>query len=337
LIVVLVGGCSLYLGDPPTPPPPPGQPQPPDVPPTVGGTPPAPYARLAVGPRDVMDVAIDGDYVYWLANHQSQNTSDVFRVAKTGGPSELVAHVDGRVYSFALDDTYVYLPVYVQSDAGGPFLRVPKAGGAFEVLDDHLRYLAFVAVQGDAVYLAALVDEPSVDYQLWRYSSLAGPHTVLVDGLRGPESLAFRSSDVYVTTAGDSLLHQAPADGGPANEPSPSLYALHVQSDGDRVYFLSGAIGECPNSRISAWRPGTTALTDLGAVGSCAPDLAVSSRGVLVLDAASHAVVEFALDGSGAHTVVNGLTSPSAIATEPDGSSIYWGDFETGEIDRLDR
>ena len=284
-----------------------------------------------------MDIAIDGDYVYWVANHQLQEQSDVFRVAKTGGTSELVAHVDGRVYSFAIDDTYVYLPVYAQSDAGGPFLRVPKAGGAFEILDDHLRYLAFVAVQDDAVYLAALVDEPSVDYQLWRYPSQGGPHTVLVDGLRGPESLAFRSSDVYVTTAGDSLLHQAPADGGPADEPIPSLYALHVQSDGDRVYFMSGAIGECPNSRISAWRPGETGMTDLGGVGSCAPDLAVSSRGVLVDDMASHAVIEFPLDGSGPQTLVSGLPSPMAIAVEPDGSSIYWGDFDTGEIDRLDR
>jgi hypothetical protein len=302
----------------------------------VSGTP-AAYATLATGPADVQDIALDGDYVYWLVNHQIPGQSDVFRVQKTGGAIEHIARVDAPVYSFALDDTYVYLPSYVQADAGGAFLRVTKNGGTPEVIEDHLRYLAFVTVHDHDVYLAALVDEPTIDYQLWRYPLGGGTHEVLVDGLRGPESLAFDSTNLYVTTAGDSLFHQAPRAGGTAVEPLASMCALHVHSDGDHVYFMSGAIGECPTSHISAWQRGSASVTDLGALGTCAMDLALTSRGVLAADTYSQAVYEFPLDGSGRQTVVAGLTAPMAIAAEPDGSAIYWGDWTTGEIDRLDR
>jgi hypothetical protein len=330
---MFIGGCSLYFDQPPSP----GvDPQQPADPPMTGGTA-QPYATLAVGPRDVMDVAVDADFVYWLVNHQNIDQSDVFRVPKTGGATEQVAHVDGRVYSFALDETHVYLPVYNQTDAGGPFLRVAKSGGTPEVIEDHLRYLDFVAVHDDAVYLAPLVYEPTIDYQLWRYPLSGGPHEVMVDGLRGPESLAFDATNLYVTTAGDSQLQEAPAGGGPTDEPIPSLYALHVLSDGDHLFFMSGAIGECTSSRISAWQRGRTALTDLGALKSCAIGFALSSRGVLVADDYSQAVLEYPLDGSGRQTLVTGLTAPMAIAAEPDGSTIYWGDYVTGEIDRFDR
>jgi hypothetical protein len=302
----------------------------------TGGAP-AAYATLAQGPGDVMDLALDETYVYWLVNHQSSNLADVFRVAKTGGPIEHIAHVDGRVYSFALDDTYVYLPVYVQTDAGGPFLRVAKTGGTPEVIEDHLRYLDFVAVHDDGVYLAPLVDEPTIDYQLWRYPLGGGAHEMLVDGLRGPESVAFDSTDLYVTTAGDSMFHEAPLAGGVSNEPLPSMYALHVQSDGDRVYFMSDAIDYCTTSRISAWQRGSTQLTDLGPVHSCVNDLALTGRSVLAVDTDSGSVREYPLDGSGPQTLATGLDAPMAIAAEPDGSAIYWADYVTGEIDRLDR
>jgi hypothetical protein len=335
-VVMLVGGCSLYFGEPPSRPPPGDDPQPPAPPPIVGETP-AAYVTVARGPRDVMDIAIDDAYVYWLVNHQDINQAEVFRIAKLGGPTEHIAHVDGRVYAFALDDTYLYLPVYDQSATGGPFLRVRKTGGTPEVLEDHLRYLDFVSVHDGGVYIAPLVDESTIDYQLWHYPAGGGAHELLVDGLRGPEALAFDASDLYVTTAGDSHFQEAPAGGGAIAQPIPSLDALHALSDGTRVYFMSGAVGECPNARISAYQRGSTELTDFGALGSCASDLALTARGVLAADAFTHAVYDFSLDGSGRQTLATGLAAPMAIAAEPDGSTIYWGDFATGDIDRLDR
>ena len=300
----------------------------------AGGASPA-YATLAHGPGDVMDIALSDGYVYWLVNHQSSNQSDVYRVPKDGGAMEQVTHVDGRVYQFALDDTYVYLPVWDQSDAGAPFLRVLKTGGTPEVIEDHFRYLYFVAVHGDAVYTAPLIDESTVDYQLWKYPLGGGAHTVLVDGLRGPESIAFDATNLYVTTAGDSGLHEAPLAGGTSVEPMPSLDALHVLSDGDQIYFMSGAVDYCTGGHISAWQRGSTTMTDLGPTTNCALDLALTSHSVLAADV--NRIFEYPLDGSGLHTLVSGLTAAESITAEPDGSSIYWGDFTTGEIDRLDR
>jgi hypothetical protein len=105
LVFILLGGCSLYFGEPPPPAGPDPQPPPPVAPPMdAGGASPA-YATLAHGPGDVMDIALSDGYVYWLVNHQSSNQSDVYRVPKDGGAMEQVTHVDGRVYQFALDET----------------------------------------------------------------------------------------------------------------------------------------------------------------------------------------------------------------------------------------
>jgi len=100
---------------------------------------------------------------------------------------------------------------------------------------------------------------------------------------------------------------------------------------------MSGAFQECPSARVSAWRPGSAELTDLGAVPSCASAFALTSRSVLAVNVDAHALLEYPFDGSGRQTVVSGLGTPEAIAAEPDGSAIFWGDFYTGEIDRLDR
>lgn len=85
-----------------------------------------------------------------------------------------------------------------------------------------------------------------------------------MSGLRGPESLALDRDDVYVTSEGDSKLMQAPMGGGNAVEPLSSLMASRVQSDGDRIYFLSGAVDDCSQGHISAWRPGDAASRPVG-------------------------------------------------------------------------
>ncbi|MBV8757520.1 MAG: hypothetical protein JO257_09605 [Deltaproteobacteria bacterium] len=292
--------------------------------------------RLATGPKQVMDIAIDATDVYWVAYRPETATSEVRRVPKAGGSSELVASVAGTVYQLALDDAYVYLPVYVQSAEGGPFLRVPKSGGALEVIDDHLRYLAFAAVANGVPYTAPLVDEPSIDYELWRYPGSPGAHEVVATHLDGPEAMAVNRGSIYVTTAGDSHLQTTPMSGGASVQPFSTLMALHVVSDGDLVYFMAGAIGDCTNAQIKAWRPGEATTLSLGYVGHCAADAAVSTRGVAVADDRAHSILQFPLDGSGPETLAHG-SAPRVVAAEPDGSSIYWGDDDTGDINRIDQ
>lgn len=282
-----------------------------------------------------MDIAIDATNVYWVATNQLTASSQVYRVAKSGGPSTLVADVAGTVYQLALDDNYIYLPVYVQDAAGGPFLRVPKTGGALEVVDDHLRYLAFAAVANGVPYIAPLVDEPSIDYELWRYPSV-GTHEVVATNLDGPEAMVVNRNAIYVTTAGDSHLQTTAMTGGTTTQPFPTLMALHVATDGDRVYFMAGAVGECTASQIRAWRPNDSTTYSLGDVGDCASDLAVSTRGVVVADGVAKSIREYPLDGSGPTSLVQGASSV-AVTAEPDGSAIYWGNWDTGDINRIDQ
>jgi hypothetical protein len=328
-LLVLLAGCSLYEGQDPPPPPSP-------LPPDGGPLPPPPdrpYDTLAVGPHDAMDIAVHGDYVYWLVNHQNSTGSAIFRVPKAGGARELVAKLDGIAYQFAVDDSYVYAPLYVQQAPGGALVRAPNDGtGTVETIDDGMRYLGFVAVDETYVYTAPLAGEMPVDYQLWRYPKAGGAHQVLVDGLDGPESIAFDATSLYVTSAGDSRLVKAPKNGGTGTEPLPGLYALHVVSDADNLYFLSGAIGECTDGRISEWPRTGTMLTDLGPSPTCASDLAVSSPWVYSVEPTGK-IASFQTVGAVVRTeLLTDLPSPSAIAVDPDGTRIYWVDFQTGEV-----
>ncbi len=338
-MVIAASGCSLYFDEPTSPPPAPAPQQP-----TWGITPPRPrppaplYATLSTGTPDIWDIAIDDTYVYWLVNHQNASGSAVYRIPKTGGQSEQLATIDGIVYEFAVDDAYIYLPLYAQQPPGGAFLRMPKGGGPTEVIDDHLLYMAFVAVDSTSVYVSPCPspDPPTPDCQLWRYPKSGGPHDMLVDGALGPDSLAFDATNLYFTNTGNSELLAAPLGGGPPVQPLPGLDALRVVADADNLYFLSGAIDDCPDGRISAWSRTGTMLRDLGASPTCPLDLAVAQTAVFSVEESSGKVVEFPLDGSGRQELVTGLSAPMAIAAEPDGSAIYWGDFQTGEVDRLD-
>lgn len=331
-LLVLLAGCSLYEGQDPPPSPPPlppdGGPLPPPPPPD------RPYDTLAVGPHDAMGIAVQGDYVYWLVNHQSSTGSAIFRVPKAGGARELVAKLDGIAYQFAVDDSYVYAPLYVQQDPGGALVRAPNDGsGAVETIDDGMRYLAFVAVDETYVYTAPLVGEMPVDYQLWRYPKAGGAHRVLVDGLDGPDKIAFDATSLYITCSGDARLVKAPRTGGAATEPLSGISAARLVGDADNLYFVSGAIQTCATAQISEWSRTGTMVTDLGPSPDCASDLAVSSPWVYSVESTG-TIASYQTVGAVVRTeLLTDLPSPSAIAVDPDGTRIYWVDFQTGEVD----
>lgn len=326
-LVLLASGCSLYFGNPP---PPQSPPPPSPMPPTS-----AAVTTLANGPHDVFDIAIDDSYVYWLVNHQSAAGSEVLRVAKAGGPVETIAVIPGIVYQFAVDDAFVYLPIYVQSSDGGALQRVPKSGGSTATIADGLRYLAMVAVDDRAVYTARLASEMPVDYELVSYPLGGGSTTVLASGLDGPEALAFSPTTLYVTNEGDSHFVEIPRSGGTATQPISGLSAIHLVGDATNLYFLSNAIGDCTGGRISAWPRAGTTVQELGFSPTCEGALTVGPTAVYAAETVTGTIAAFALDGSGRRDLVTGLTAPMSIAVEPDGSALYWADFETGEIDRL--
>ena len=293
---------------------------------------------LGTGPTGAMDLAIDQTYVYWVVTESTdfvQPRSTVLRVPKRGGTIEELTQVDAAIYQLALDESSIYLPTYSQRGLG-QLLRLSKDGTSTAVLADQLGWLAMVATDETGVYVSPCVSQSPIDYQLWRYPTSGGTPTILVDGLRGPDSIAYDASSIYATNMGDGRLVAAPREGGQATEPIPGLDAARVVADSSNLYFLSAAIDTCADGRISSWPRSGDLLTDLGASPTCGIDVALTNESLFSAEAETGKIVAFPLDGTGRNELVSNLERPTAIAAERDGSAVYWVDSVTGEVDRLD-
>lgn len=131
---------------------------------TLGGT----VETLAL--LDVLpsgDLAVDHDHVYFTSEHGNA----VLRVAKTGGPTAVVANAHAPT-QLALDQTHVYFVSFARHDPGGAVQRVAKSGGPPEIL------------AGGHIGLDSLVvDERDVYFRsnsgLWRVPKVGGSAQVL--------------------------------------------------------------------------------------------------------------------------------------------------------------
>ena len=88
------------------------------------------------------------------------------------------------------------------------------------------------------------------------------------------------------------------------------------------------------NLSIRTWPLGGGPVGDIGAAPICANSMSVASNAVYAVEDSK--IVAFPLDGSGPQELVSGPDHPSNVVSEPNGTAIYWADWEAGEIDRLD-
>lgn len=303
-------------------------------------TPPPAGTILATGPRHPFDVVVDETHVYWVTCEQFADLSTILRVPKSGGPYETLATYPLRIYNIAIDDGHVYAPIWGDDgiEGTGELGRVPLAGGAMEILIDDISWPYLAAVDAAHVYFSPYVGGPyDLDYAIWRYGKADASVERLVEGgvVRGPLSMAIDSKHLYMTDS-DGRFFRMSLDNAAVEEPFPELEAGTVAIDRDTVYFQGGYIATCPALTIQAWPTLGGPLRDLGGTADCASDLAAAAGTVFVARDAAGQITAFPGDGSGP-VVLATTDRPVAVAAEPDATSIYWVEFETGNVVRLDR
>lgn len=137
----------------------------------AGNCAPAASLRLATGQMDPMDLAVDGDAVYWT----DVTEGAIKRVSKAGGAVTTIASGQARPSRLALDATHVYWT----NALGASVMRAPKAGGATELLSSAVQPTDLTVV-GDFVYWVNHTDSSAHTLELRKVPRAGGTSTQVV-------------------------------------------------------------------------------------------------------------------------------------------------------------
>jgi hypothetical protein len=157
--------------------------------------------ELAKSDMGVFHMAVDATHLFW-----SEFGRRIFRVAKAGGPAEVVADIDGHPGVLALDETHVYATLTDTNQ----LVMAPKVPGKGTFLPQQAPiWLATDAThvywinQGNVPVSGELVRAPLGDL---------ARSEVLAEGIDSPVTLALSGTDAYFVAA--SQLFRFPKRGG---------------------------------------------------------------------------------------------------------------------------
>jgi hypothetical protein len=174
--------------------------------------------RSLGGDTELWDVATDATHVYWIGRH------GVHRVAKGGGPVQLLATGTFRFCRIAVDDTNVYFGDAVLEG----IFAVPKAGGRTRFVA-HAWSLGAQALAVDGGALWVMTSGGTLE----RIDPASGRVTPIAYGLdRGGMAdhtygIAPAGDSVYVAAGGESMvgggIHVIDLTGNPNAPPPPKM------------------------------------------------------------------------------------------------------------------
>ena len=279
---------------------------------------PPPVALAETGPG-ARDLLVDATHVYWA------DDTAITRVARSGGPPEVLVRPSGPAHRLELAAGHVYW-----TSAEPPVIaRVPVTGGEEDVL------IQLPAGGGGARGLA--VDEEHV-YWTERTTvarlSLTDPvavREVVAVGGQGLGDLAIDAMHVYYTdhARGHEVWRVSRAGG----EPSPAFGVLALGGASSLLAFKSYVL-QCGRDRIDPHRSliaGFSKPNGTSEVLAIIPDTAMDSVAVstFVYCAVDTGVYRVALSGGVAEAVAPGQ---HVVAVAADESHVFWLDQGAGGI-----
>ena len=159
-------------------------------------------------------VAVDSTYVYFTQENSVLASPDLLRVARTGGTSEVLTHLDYAA-NMLVDANSIYIRTY------DGISKVAKTGGSstsFASIDS-MGLGAWLAQ--DATHVYAIDDDTLCDGHgaIYAFDKQTGAKTIIAGNLKCPNALALDSNDVYfVEQVGaadtDTALMRSPLAGG---------------------------------------------------------------------------------------------------------------------------
>ena len=186
-------------------------------------------------------VAVDSTYVYFTQENSVLASPDLVRIARTGGTSEVLTHLD-YVANMLADANSIYIRTY------DGILKVSKTGGSSTSFASISSMGLDAWLTQDATRVYAIDDDTSCDGHgaVYAFDKQTGAQTTIAGNLKCPNALALDSNYVYfVEQVGaantDTALMRAPLVGGtPTQIARTSVnWSPGIALSGSYVYFAA--------------------------------------------------------------------------------------------------
>jgi hypothetical protein len=260
---------------------------------------------------------IDGLDVYYFSMPTiTPNTTEIYRVPKTGGAVSLVATVPGDVASVAITGVYLYMAGFA-----GVF-RIHKQHGSVQLLADGDGFPSEVEVAGNRVYFSRLfadtIESVPVD---------GGAIDVLASGLNAPNDLAIRDGYVYFTELDSGGVKRVPQAGGPVESLSNVPDSRGIAVDDVSIYWTVYCGPSCGETRTMPKDGGISSI--LSPSQDMPHALAIDATRVFWVTApvqgtSSAGVYAVSKSGGSTTTLASGYSVCSDIAV--DDACVYFAD-----------
>jgi hypothetical protein len=291
-----------------------------------GGGPSRPAAATVLAESDdlVLELAVDGEKLFWVADNM------LHAVPVAGGSPVDVGASAGE--SLVLDETYAYFAGGIRGTVG----RLPKSGGAFETIVTGQKEPTSVAVDASGVYFAnwsSYTNGPVADGSIVRTDLDGSNVTALAEGLIYPRGLALGENDLFFVSASDGNLYRLPKTGGTPvvvmgglNDPGPPVL------DDSAVYVRTRPSSDDPEGNDEIVRVGfdgsdasvvvseRLGIADIGAHEGFV--YYTRSGGVTSCDRPSGVVRRVPTSGGTARDIAVEQSDPALLAV--DESGVYW-------------
>ncbi|APR74895.1 Putative serine/threonine-protein kinase pknH [Minicystis rosea] len=273
---------------------------------------------LASGQRAPIDVAVDGQLVYWINLGVGEHDGAVLAAPIGGGSAVTLAARQSRPSGMTVAAGHVYWVNY----GNGTVMRAPVHGGAPEVLRAGQRGPRSVAVSADRVYwtnrndgTVRLLDE--------------GGESTLASAQTQPGALALDAENVYWAERGGRRLMAISMRGG---APRSLAYGpetpIGIAVDAKRVYWVEYDGGRVMSVLLKGGR--STVL----ASGQRHPlAIAVDGERVYWTNQDEGTVMSVPLEGGSATRLCSGQAWPVSLSL--DDVSLYWTNEKGGQVMRL--
>ena len=279
---------------------------------------------LAAGLDRPIGIAADASHVYWASFAE---TGAVFRVSKTGGPSQPLMTAVARPYEVVVGDDDVFVTEYgTPPTFAGNVFRVPKAGGAVETLVPNT--VAASELAADAQTLFWVSSHPAIDgASIHAVPRIGGQDVVLLSAEAHILDIVVHGGALYWLTAAspptysDGAIHRSDLDGTNRSTLAADLGrpALEIAVDDDFVYF-----GDRNDRTLSRVPVAGGARELIGVVPSTLQTIELAGAFVYVTTGATGGVHRVDLVDGGTINVSLGGTWPFDLVA--DDTFIYWSE-----------
>jgi hypothetical protein len=296
-----------------------------------GCSPPIVSTQIATGLTDPLDIAVDGDSVYWT----DPTAQTVNRMPKGGGAIQALASGQAKPTHLAMDSTYVYWT----ANLGNAIWRARKDGSAAASLFAPAYSPYGIAVAGGFVYWTNTAATGPV-YTVERMPTAGGTPEVVTSNLDSLLWMDMASNGTVVLVAGNGA---ARVDGTAVVRLSGASLFNFVATDATSYYVCSGTNTHVTdrydynNTRIAVLggalsSPGIgegVAIMNSGAGDSCALYVLGIVDGVGPINEGL-----FMVPHHGPQALLVPMSTETARRVATDGDYVYWTD-STGFIARV--